>query len=523
MPRKGKSNKRNQSRKNKSNKSANKSSKQTNKSNDKSSSKRLGQAFSKELIPILNQLTSVLREVEQLKGNPLYETAIKLDELCDKIIKLQSGTNNNNNKLSSKTLPQIWGFENIKTIDPQIILDRLTLWVKKEQKDSFMGEKFEFKANLLEGRGVIATKDLKEGEHAMSIDRKLMMTYDFAIHKSDEKIRRFLIKDPLCKKVPSLALVLFVWYERMKGSKSYWKPYIDALPTSFGLPHESKIKDLIPFLSGSLILNKIIRLKISHLRHYTYSRQMLSRSGIEPGLRLIDYLWAAGVVMTRQNRIPSQQDNDISEIALIPAWDMCNYKSGKITTYFNTKQQRNEMFIMNKTLKGKQIYIYYGSQRNELLYINSGFVFNDNINDELELDLRLDTKDSLYKVKILQLKNAKLTNPLKCLIPVLNYNKFDNKHIKLDAKIDENEMKQMQKQRQEIQSQFDENIQFDENDISTKWILSVFESFGLSIPPVGIRFARISQMNKDEIMSFMQGVVMKKKQNKDIDEQATGI
>eukprot|EP01083_Nonionella_stella_P236764 831213_1 len=59
--------------------------------------------------------------------------------------------------------------------------------------------------------------------------------------------------------------------------------------------------------------------------------------------------------------------------------------------------------------------------------------------------------------------------------------------------------------------------------ISTKWILSVFESFGLSIPPVGIRFARISQMNKDEIMSFMQGVVMKKKQNKDIDEQATGI
>merc|ERR1712173_191690 len=173
----------------------------------------------------------------------------------------------------------------------------------------------------------------------------------------------------------------------MKGKKSFWKQYLDALPKEFGLPHENKIKDLIPFLSGSLILDKIIRLKISHLKNYTYCRQLLNRAGIEPGLRLIDYLWAAGVVMTRQNRIPSADNLEETELALIPAWDFCNYRSGKITTYFNTKQEKNEMFVMdaNGVKKGEQIYIYYGGQRNESLYLNSGFVVADNINDELEL------------------------------------------------------------------------------------------------------------------------------------------
>lgn len=57
---------------------------------------------------------------------------------------------------------------------------------------------------------------------------------------------------------------------------------------------------------------------------------MLSRAGIEPGLRLADYMWAAGVVMTRQNRIPIENRPEHSELALIPAWDMCNYKGGML-------------------------------------------------------------------------------------------------------------------------------------------------------------------------------------------------
>ena len=84
-------------------------------------------------------------------------------------------------------------------------------------------------------------------------------------------------------------------------------------------------------------------LKISELRYYTNSRQMLKRADIEPGLRLADYLWTAAVAMTRQNRFPSEDDPEQSELALIPCWDMTNYRGGTITTYSIVKQQNNNM------------------------------------------------------------------------------------------------------------------------------------------------------------------------------------
>eukprot|EP01083_Nonionella_stella_P032094 87821_1 len=509
MPRKRKGNaKKNAPRRTKTTKSPKKGSKTASqhakaaKKSNRNTSKRQGQAFSKDLLPLLNQLTSVLREVDGLKGNPLYETSIKLDEICDKLMILQSGTG------SSSTQPQslrrqIWGFEGIESSNPQILLNRLTLWMKRQQPDSFIGNTFEFAADLAEGRGVIACRDLKQGEHTMSIDRKLMMTHSFAMTQSDDKMRRFLRCDPLCLQVSSLAMVLFVWYERMKGSKSFWKPYLDALPLRFGLPHEFAISDLVSFLSGSHVLEAIIRLKIFHLRHYTYARQMLSRAGIQPGLRLVDYLWAAGVIMTRQNKIPSQEEEKETEIALIPGWDMCNYANGRITSYFNTKQNRNEMFAMRDTRKGEQIYIYYGAQRNQLLFLNSGFVFDDNRNDELQMDLRLEpqTKDALFKIKAIQIRNAQLSNPLQCVLPILHYKRHKGEPIELlDVKVEDAPQEDKEEEKQI----------FAEDDVSTEWIASVFETLGLSVQERSIRFARIAQMNKSELTQFMRN------KNKDI-------
>lgn len=211
MPKRGgkSSGKKNQQRRNRSNKSQSKSHNKKSKQNAAkigsnkpiSGTKREGQAFTKQILSILNQLTSVLKEVDTLKGSPLYETAIKLDELCDQIINLQSGTSTNkkDNPIHPMKQHKIWGFEDTLDIEPQVLLNRLALWIKDKQKDSYMGDKFEFKADLPEGRGVIATKDLHQGEHTMSIHRKLMMTHGYAMNKSDEKIRRFLKKDALCQ------------------------------------------------------------------------------------------------------------------------------------------------------------------------------------------------------------------------------------------------------------------------------------------------------------------------------------
>ena len=216
----------------------------------------------------------------------------------------------------------------------------------------------------------------------------------------------------------------------------------------------------MPFLSGSPILDKLVSLKISHLRHYTYCRQMLHRAGISPGLRFVDYLWAAGVVMTRQNQIPSAADPETSELALIPCWDMCNYRvgHGAISSFFDVATQRNEMSAMRAAAQGEQVCMYYGDRRNELMFLNSGFVAAANPNDELELALRLEPKDALYRLKALQLKNAQLTNPMRCLLPVVGAERGD-----------------------EVQKV--EAVDVAGDDVSTAWMLSAFERKGLSLPP----------------------------------------
>ena len=41
-----------------------------------------------------------------------------------------------------------------------------------------------------------------------------------------------------------------------------------------------------------------------------------------------DYLWAMSIVMSRQNEIPI--DNESTQLALIPVWDMCNHVEGNV-------------------------------------------------------------------------------------------------------------------------------------------------------------------------------------------------
>lgn len=204
MPRKNKSGKgynakKGQSKKQKSGKSNHSNKSSNNKASGKQKSnpsqnvkhppKRPGQAFSKDILSVLNQMTNVLRECGPLKGPALSAASIKLDEQMHELIKLQSG----------KT-PGIWGFEDTINVDTKVLLDRLTLWVQKEQKQSsHIKDKFEFKCDLPEGRGVVATQDLKQGQHAMSIERRLMMSYSYVLTKSDEKFRRFIRTDDMCK------------------------------------------------------------------------------------------------------------------------------------------------------------------------------------------------------------------------------------------------------------------------------------------------------------------------------------
>ena len=64
------------------------------------------------------------------------------------------------------------------------------------------------------------------------------------------------------------------------------------------------------------------------------------------------------------------------------------------------------------------------------------------------------------------------------------------------------EIEERRKKQEEEQKEKEEYV-FKDDDISTRWILNVFEQKGLSVPPPSIRFARIASMSKEEVMGFM--------------------
>lgn len=97
--------------------------------------------------------------------------------------------------------------------------------------------------------------------------------------------------------------------------------------------------------------------------------------------------WAMGTIMTRQNTIPSFNENDIISSekesirmipALIPFWDMANHdQSGYISTQFNEETLKIESTTIKEFSKGEQIFIYYADRNNTEMLVNNGFFTKD--------------------------------------------------------------------------------------------------------------------------------------------------
>jgi len=296
--------------------------------------------------------------------------------------------------------------------DMRLKFDRFRAWIKKYGgAKSGLGESFDFVWGLKEGSGVIALKDMKPGTGRpfMSIHRNLMMLTETAFKSP---LGALLSQDSLCQSLPSLVLVLHLWYERFatkEKAPSFFKPYIDVLPTKFSLPIFYTDKEL-SLLKGSPTMLTILKLKKSTVRQYVYYYNLFKRVRYMsiPEFRYEDFLWAVGVVMSRQNKVPSAKNPADSVSSLIPGMDMCNYADGEMKTFYNPDTDCSESYLMATVKKNDPIYIYYGDRANTQLFLYQGFVYDNNRNDVYKFPVRLSDKDPLFKLKRLLLSKQKL-------------------------------------------------------------------------------------------------------------------
>jgi hypothetical protein len=74
------------------------------------------------------------------------------------------------------------------------------------------------------GRGMIANKEIKEGDELFHIPLELLLTNQ----RAREEFGADIVTDDMSEHI---AIALLLIGETAKGEASFWKPYLDVLPT----------------------------------------------------------------------------------------------------------------------------------------------------------------------------------------------------------------------------------------------------------------------------------------------------
>lgn len=117
--------------------------------------------------------------------------------------------------------------------------------------------------NESSGRGLLARRDINDGDNLLKVPVKLCLTKSSA--------RKALGKDALPKEINEyLAVACQLIHERyVQGEKSFWKPYIDVLPETEDVnPTFTWNDDDLSFLNGSPVIAATKSLQMKLQREY---------------------------------------------------------------------------------------------------------------------------------------------------------------------------------------------------------------------------------------------------------------
>ncbi|XP_054154057.1 actin-histidine N-methyltransferase-like [Oppia nitens] len=358
------------------------------------------------------------RQQQQRRRELTYKSAKRrlaiIDDLLKKCTYYNNNTANNGQQLldEHKDINQL--LDEIMVIEKDIAIDlpkRLPEdWTAFEKWLKNVGDIDMSRVDIRwiddkHGYGLFAKTSIGESEPFLEIPRKLMMSRETAL-TSDDDLATFIREDLILQNMPNIAVALHVINEYCKPD-SFWRPYLQCLPPVY----ETAIyltDDDMNQLKGTQILDEVIKLKRSIARQYAYFADKLLNNETATKLTIKKcftyelYRWAVSTVMTRQNAIPSG-DGQSMTTALIPLWDMCNHKHGKLSTDYDLDADSVICRAMMDFQSGEQIFIYYGPRSNGEFFIHNGFVYisddNNCDNDFLPFKLGVSRNDGQYQRK----------------------------------------------------------------------------------------------------------------------------
>ncbi|KAJ2964450.1 hypothetical protein NQZ79_g637 [Umbelopsis isabellina] len=255
------------------------------------------------------------------------------------------------------------------------------------------------------GRGVVAVKDIKEGDLLFSLPRKVLLS-----EETSELANIPDVKEKLQQLDGWSPLILCMMYESQR-EQSFWKPYFDILPKEFSTPMFWDQKDLEELASTSVI-DKIGKEDAETLYKETLLPIIKSHPDVFDekvhnvelfhvcGSLIMAYSFHDELAVRKRQEIDEKDRQDETEdededsddeqeeqgiIAMVPMADMLNHRTGFNNARLFHEPEALQMRAIKDIKAQEQIYNTYGDLCNGDLLRKYGFVDEPNEHDIVEI------------------------------------------------------------------------------------------------------------------------------------------
>jgi protein-histidine N-methyltransferase len=227
-------------------------------------------------------------------------------------------------------------------------------------------------------RGARAAAGVEAGEEVVYIPRRFLLTQ--AIARASAIGRAIAAAGVLLESEDSI-LAAFLLQEK-KRPRSFWKPYLDALPASFpGNPLFFDARELA-LLEGSPLLERLsLRRASLAAEHARLSKHVpaFAPFGVE------ELVWARLVVISRNFGLTI---DGAQTRALVPLADLLDHRMPRETEWAYAEDAGGfSMTARGPFARGAPVHACYGAKSNGRFLLNYGFALPDNEDDETTLDL----------------------------------------------------------------------------------------------------------------------------------------
>ncbi|KAI8376131.1 uncharacterized protein BYT42DRAFT_573524 [Radiomyces spectabilis] len=261
------------------------------------------------------------------------------------------------------------------------------------------------------GRGVVAVKDIKEGDVLFSIARQQLLSSQTSALRKVEGMAQVL--DNLTGWNP---LILCMMYESQRAD-SFWKPYFDVLPKDFTTPMFWKDEEMKE-LEGTDIPAKIGKTEAETMFRDEIEPIIKAHPDIfNPEIHNVELFHICGSLImaysfhdelapkattlktkeNAENKKEEEEDEESDEeeeeteelLAMVPMADMLNHKTGFNNARLFHEPEALQMRAIKPIAAGDQIYNTYGDLCNADLLRKYGFADENNPFDLCEIDGKL--------------------------------------------------------------------------------------------------------------------------------------